>query len=147
MRYSPSFNKDWEFYLLSKTEFTFCGKPDSEIHTKITPSKTGLTAKECFLFLDGRGEIRPCSEPELLFEVLRVKASINWQIRQWAEMLSGGVLMPSELVECRKTYKLPGWVLEAVLNQARRLGWPEPWARYTRKLLTNPESHGIKDQT
>lgn len=71
-----------------------------------------------------------------MFEVLRVKAAINWQIRQWAEMLSGGVLMPSELVGCRETYGLPEWVLEAVLNQSDRLGWPRAWVNYTKNLLT-----------
>lgn len=101
MKYSPSFKRDWEFYLRIKSEFTFCGKSDSEIQARIIPSTTGRTAKECFLFLDGMGKVVPCAEPELLFEVLRVKAAINWQIRQWAEMLSEGVLMPSELVRCR----------------------------------------------
>lgn len=116
--------------------FTFCGKHDSEILEKILSDPNGLTAKECFLFLDGRGEIKPCSEPDLLFQVLKVKAAINWQVKQWAEMLLGGVLMPSELVECRDDYNLPSWVLESVLNQSRKMGWPEPWIQYTKNLLT-----------
>lgn len=136
MRYSPSFERDWTFYLRSRSEFTFCGKPDSEIHAKIIPSPSGKTAKECFLSLDSRGEVVPCLEPELLFEVLRTKAAINWQVRQWAEMLLGGVLRPLELVECRETYGLPEWVLEAILNQSERLGWPRPWVEYAKKLLT-----------
>lgn len=135
MKYSPSFERDWKFYLGNRFEFTFCGKPDSEILARILPSPTGKTAKECFLHLDSKGEVVPCSESELLFEVLRAKASINWQVRQWAEMLSQGILMPSELVECMNAYNLPEWALEAVLNQSRRLGWPEPWVRYTKTLL------------
>jgi hypothetical protein len=136
MRYSPSFQRDWKFYLDSRDVFTFCGKHDSEILEKILSDPNGLTAKECFLFLDGRGEIKPCSEPDLLFQVLKVKAAINWQVKQWAEMLLGGVLMPSELVECRDDYNLPSWVLESVLNQSRKMGWPEPWIQYTKNLLT-----------
>jgi hypothetical protein len=135
VRYSPSFERDWTFYLNSRSTFEFCGKTDEEIKAKIIPDPSGRSAKECFLFLDGRGEIVPCSEPDLLFEVLRVKAGINWQIRQWAEMLSGGVLMPSELVECRDAYHLPPWVLGGVLGQAVRLGWSAPWAEHVRHLL------------
>lgn len=136
MRYSSSFQRDWEFYLRSREVFTFCGKPDSEILEKIKPDPNGSTAKECFLYLDGRGEVKPCSEPELLFQVLKTKAAVNWQVKQWAEMLLGGVLFPSELVECRDDYGLPKWVVEAVLNQSRKLGWPEPWIKYTKNLLT-----------
>lgn len=134
--FSVSYERDWAFYLNSRTVFTFCGKPDKDLATKIKPDfSSGSSAKLCFKELDSRGVVLGCSEPELLLEVLRTKAAINWQIKQWSEMLVGGIMFPSELAECRSSFHLPNWVLDATISQAVKLGWPKPWATFTRTLL------------
>lgn len=120
-KYSPSFERDWYFYSKSSEIFTFCGKPDQEIWDKISTDKEfGHSAKDSFLELDSSGKIIGCSEPELLFLVLRTKAAVNWQIKQWAEMLSTGVLFLSEFSECKTMYELPDWVIDSTLKQANK---------------------------
>ncbi len=135
MNFSASFERDWAFYLNSRMVFAFCGKHDKDLAAKIMPDGLGCSAKFCFKELDSRGVVVGCSEPELLLEVLRTKASVNWQIKQWSEMLVGGIMFPSELVECRECFQLPEWVLDATLCQAAKLGWPKPWIAYSKSLL------------
>jgi hypothetical protein len=137
--YSASFERDWDFYLSSVGVFGFCGKHDNDLIQKTNSHLDGYSAKEAFAALDSRGKIIPCSETQLLLEVLRTKASVNWQIKQWAEMLVAGLLFPEELVECKKEFGLPGWAIDAVLNQAKKLGWPVPWIEYTRSVVVLQE--------
>lgn len=133
--FSASLERDWAYYLRSREVFTFCGKSDKDLATKIKPDPDGSSAKLCFRELDSRGVVIGCSEPELLLDVLRTKAAINWQIKQWSKMMVGGIMFPSELMECRSSFQLPDWVLDATISQAVKLGWPKPWATFTRGLL------------
>ena len=121
MQYSNTFERDWSFYLNSQQIFTFCGKTDRELWQKVVSCSTGKTAKECFYSLDSKGKVVPCSEPDILYVVLRTKAAVNLQIAQWAEMVAGGVLWPFEMKEIDHIYQLPDWVIKAVYKQAESL--------------------------
>src|SRR5689334_1468340 len=106
--FSPQFERDYTFYLSNKDHFTFAGSDikkdygiqfpgepepiekdedgiEKPIPFPISYSSTGKSAKVCFFQLDSTGKCKSCSEPQLLMEILRCKASINLQIKTWAQ--------------------------------------------------------------
>lgn len=138
--FNPNFERDYSFYLNNRTVFTFAGTDtkkdygiqfpgepeptelDDEGKEKKIPfafpyDKDGLPAKHCFYYLDSEGKKNPCAEPELLNELLTCKASINLQIKMWAEGRAEYSLSLAELKEYMEHYKAPDWVLRAVENQ------------------------------
>lgn len=86
--------------------------------TAFAPS--GVSAMECWFAKDAHGKTLPCREPELLDKVLRGKASVNLQVKLWAEDVANGKLLPqAELVEY--VHGWPEWVLRAVMAQAGKI--------------------------
>lgn len=86
MRYSKSFDRDWDFYTKNVGRFTFWG--GDQIFKPIS-DPSGISAKEFFYKLDSNGldkiKDKPCSESELVYEVLKFKKGLNFHIKQWAE--------------------------------------------------------------
>lgn len=86
--------------------------------TTLAPS--GFSAMECWFAKDTHGKTLPCREPELLDKVLRGKASVNLQVKLWAEDVADGMLLrQAELVEY--VHGWPEWVLRAVMAQAGKI--------------------------
>src|SRR5580698_5521857 len=102
----PEFERDYQFYFENRYRFTFAGSDikslvqypreaestslDDEGNMVTIPfsfpySELGKTAKHCFYKADSEGKKLPCSEPELLVELLTCKAGVNLQIKMWAE--------------------------------------------------------------
>lgn len=147
MKYSQRFNEDYGWYLKNKDIFKFCGKAppftDRLGNNLVVPDlEKGKSSKECFYVFDSTGKIIATREPELLFEILRCKAGINWQIKQWAEGLINPFLdaplfdsdkLKSDrakicfalYVEFKEViipeFDLLKWQIEAVYNQAEKL--------------------------
>lgn len=129
--FSPSFERDYAFYLNNKEVFNFCGSdvkkdfgiqlPGEEGEFAIPYSETGKPAKICFHKLDGAGKKVPCSEPQLLIEILRCKGSVNLNIKMWAEGRAEGTLPLYELEELIKIYNAPEWVFKSVETQKARI--------------------------
>lgn len=142
--FSPQFERDYAFYLSNKDNFTFAGtniKKDYGIQypgepepieknedgiDEIKPfsipySPTGKSAKVCFFQLDSEGKCKPCSEPQLLVEILRCKASINLNIKTWSQSRAEFTLSKFELLEYMEFYKAPDWVFKAVENQKTKI--------------------------
>lgn len=138
--FSPAFERDYTFYLSNKDTFTFAGsdlKKDYGIQFPGEPepfdeegkplpftvpySATGKSAKVCFYQLDSEGKCKPCSEPELLVEILRCKASVNLNIKIWAQSRAEYTLSKVELLEYIEFYKAPEWVLKAIENQKLKI--------------------------
>lgn len=136
-KFNPNFERDYAFYFNNRTVFTFAGtdiKKDYRIQFPGEPDEfmdgeawgipyfqNGLNAKLCFYYLDSEGKRLPCSEPELLNQLLTCKASINLQIKMWAEGRAEYSLSLSELKEYMDEYKCPEWVLKAIENQKTKL--------------------------
>lgn len=122
MKFSPKFNRDWDFYSnpLTQEFFSFSGKPDSEFLPKIKSDSNGKTAKECFHVLDSTGKVVGCCDSVLLLSVFKTKASVNFQIKQWANMFRDGSMLPVELTQLEKELDMPSWVVEAVVRQSGR---------------------------
>lgn len=140
VRFSPQFERDYQFYLAQKDTFTFSGsdtKSDfgiqfpgdspkldekgKEIPFSIPYSATGKNAKVCFLKLDSEGKCGPCSEPELLVELLNCKAAVNLQIKMWAQGRAEYTLPAIELQEYCDYYHAPEWVFKAVERQKDKI--------------------------
>lgn len=132
--FSPQFERDYTFYLSNKDEFTFAGsdikkdygiqfpeEPEQEVPFRIPYSSTGKSAKVCFYQLDSEGKCKPCSEPLLLVEILTCKASINLQIKIWAQSRAEYSLSKFELLEYLEQYKAPEWVFKAIENQKLKI--------------------------
>jgi hypothetical protein len=160
-KFSPAFERDYEFYFSSKTIFCFSGtnikdsyriqlpgeveeaflNDEGNIETisfLIPYSAQGKTAKECFFALDSNGKRFPCSEPKLLIELLNCKAAVNLQIKQWAEGRAEYTLSIEEIKEYVEHYSCPNWVLKAVEAQKEKI--LTKWAK-EKKL----EQHGFYD--
>ena len=138
------FENDWQFYFTQRHHFIFSGsdikdsykiqfpgEPDIKttddegkeitVPWTIPYSKQGKTAKECFYKLDSEGKRLPCSEPQLLVEILNCKASINLQIKIWAQSRAEYTLPLIELQEYMEHFKCPEWVLKAVEAQKTKI--------------------------
>jgi|ERR1700722_11630062 len=132
-KFNLNFERDYTFYLNNRTVFTFAGtntKRDYGIQFPGEPdtgffvfpySEKGLDAKHCFYYLDSEGKKYPCSEPELLNQLLTCKASVNLHIRMWAESRAEYSLSLVELMEYMEQYKCPEWVFRAVENQKTKI--------------------------
>jgi hypothetical protein len=90
VKFSIGFERDFEFYKKNTEVFNFCGTLNPKYEAIADPD--GLTAKECFFFIESKGINLPCSESILLNNLLLTKASINFQIKQWAEGRADGTL-------------------------------------------------------
>ncbi len=93
-KYSPNFERDYQFYLKNLDNFTFCGTLLPK-HVAIHNTK-GVSAKEAFYQIESNGKNAPTFEPNLLNKLLLCKASVNFQIKQWAEGRADGTLPYSE---------------------------------------------------
>jgi len=118
MKYSQAFERDYTFYLQNLDSFDFAGKrvpmPPADEH--------GLSAKRCFFVFDSTGELLPCREPELLRKLFICKASVNLNIRLWAQGLMQEVLSLAELEEMLAEHDAPRWLYNAVVAQYKYQG-------------------------
>ncbi len=132
MKYSENFERDYELYLRLKNVLTFCGTDIKVKYSKFQSDENGRDAKECFYILDSTGKYEKCKELDLLFEILRCKASINWQIKQWAEGRAESLAWVSEdkmmhlvahqeLKEIQNEFQFPDWVITAIVEQANKI--------------------------
>lgn len=138
--FSPQFERDYTFYLSQKDTFTFAGtdiKRDYNVQFPGEPesldeegkplpftvpySPTGKSAKVCFYQLDSEGKCKPCSEPELLVQILTCKAAINLQIKIWSQSRAEYTLSKEELQEYLEFYQAPEWVFKAIENQKLKI--------------------------
>src|ERR1700679_1469064 len=143
-RAHKQFEIDYQFYFSHRYTFTFAGSDikdsykiqypgelekivkdesgeEESIPWAIPYSEKGKTAKECFYKLDSEGKKFPCSEPQLLVEILNCKASINLQIKIWAQSRAEYTLPLFELQEYMAHYSCPDWVLKAVEAQKAKI--------------------------
>jgi len=139
-KYSENFERDYKFYFDNIEHFTFCGTSTSKF--KAIADENGKSAKEVFYSIDSEGKNLPTCEPELLDKLLMCKASVNFNIRQWAEGRADGTLPFCEFAGDGETlewevkdgnpipiykksmaivYGFPDWVITAVENQKSKI--------------------------
>lgn len=145
MKFSAEFERDYNFYLENKDQFNFSGSDAKKTYGIQLPGETGTfaipyseqgkSAKICFHKLDGAGKKVPCSEPNLLIEILTCKASLNLNIKTWAQSRAEYTLSKEELSGMMIEMKAPEWVFKAVENQKDKI--IKDWVR-TQKYKEHP---------
>ncbi len=93
IKFSKRFLDDYVFYNRIAPYFKFSGKPMR--HTLIS-SKHGMSAQEAFYVMETFGDNAPCREIKRLRTVLKAKAGINFQIKEWAVGRADGTLPKCE---------------------------------------------------
>lgn len=119
MIYSDNFNRDWDWYSYNHKEFNFSGSQFDypRKHKMVVYDKNGVDAKEAFYNWETYGEITPTKHPRILKAILKAKASINLNIKMWAEDRGNGLLPGIEFKQMAREIPLLDWMIEAVENQ------------------------------
>jgi hypothetical protein len=126
MVFSKNFERDYKLYSANRFNFSACDI--KEKYNKFKYSENGKTAKECFYILDSTGKYEECSELDMLYNLLNCKASLNLQIKLWAEEIEELLISKEQikentalaigiLLEIQKEYQLPEWVIKAITKQ------------------------------
>jgi len=120
-KYSKKFENDYAFYLRLSDEFTFSGKSDKELLSKVYACENGSTAKEAFFVISSTGKSVPVhsNEIEQIKAVLAAKASINLHIKIWSEMINAHVLNIDELKQDFPWFE--DWIWKAIKENAKKL--------------------------
>lgn len=103
-------------YLLSKrNEFTFSG---SDVDCEIVYKKNGIDSFEGFRMYDEKGKrFIETKHPETVRRLVKTKASLTFQIKEWAESRADGTLPKLCFNEIQEELNLPAWVVNAVETQ------------------------------
>jgi len=125
------------YFLKNRNSFTFSG---GEINCSIVQSRSGCSSFHAFRLYDEKGhrEIET-RHPETLRRLIKTKAALTFQIKQWAESRADGTLplaifskrIAMELYPESKEYmpvdedletelSLPKWVVDAVETQKNK---------------------------
>jgi len=133
MKFSQNFERDYLFYSKNISTFVFCGTLNTKHVAKF--GANGKSAKEVFYMIESEGKNVPTFEPELLNSLLLCKASVNFNIKMWAEGRADGTLPYCELCgddltnlewvdnepvymeTLSKRFCFPEWVITAIENQ------------------------------
>jgi len=115
MKYSKNFERDYNWYLTHKDQFTFDGSLDTS--DKVIFSENGKSAKDCFYIYDSSGQVVQTKEPELLHKIFKCKGSVNLNIKMWAEDLANGTLPTSLFKDICNEFNLLPWMIDAVEKQ------------------------------
>ena len=99
--------------LRHRTDFTFTGSD----YRPVKFNRGGANGLLCFHKFESTGVLLETRHPNILSGLLRVKASINFQIKEWAQDRASGLLPKILFDEIIKEYNLPEWVAKAVEKQ------------------------------
>lgn len=108
-----SVKKDILWMIKNRHNFTFTGSAGRVIEF----DKNASSGLKCFHVLESKGILLPTKHPNILENLLKVKASINFQIKEWAQDRASGLLPRVEFNKIIKEFNLPDWVVLAVENQ------------------------------
>lgn len=121
MKYSKRFDETYAFYLKNVAVFNFCGTLNPKFEA--IKSDNGKSAKECFFFIESEGKNKPCCEPELLNQLLLTKASVNFQIKEWAQGRADGTLPLLDFSKRLALIGRPMRYIKSILKDNKVLEW------------------------
>jgi hypothetical protein len=124
MKYSEAFERDWNWYLKYKDVFNFDGLKDyydKKGNQRVIYSELGKSAKECFYQFDTNGKIISTNEPDLLYQIIKCKGSLNLNIKMWAEDWSNLLFFKFNLEEIKQEFELLDWQIKAIENQRDKI--------------------------
>lgn len=83
-------NKELKYLMSHRNNFTFSG---DELNVTISYDKNGMDFIKGFKLFDEKGQrVIETKHPESLRRAIKTKASLNFQIKQWAESRADGTL-------------------------------------------------------
>lgn len=119
-KYSPGFERDFNWFLQVRSLFNFDGSngyDDNCGNSRIIYDKNGVSGKEAFHQWDSKGKVVPTKHPNLLHTLFKTKGSINLHIKMYAEDRAKGLLPGIEFKELCKEINAPLWFSQAVEQQ------------------------------
>ena len=138
-RKSYKFNNLVKWLIKYRNTFTFSGKwlldpKDNNKHLvdTIVFDREGETGKKVFNLYESQGILVPTKHPRMLYKLIKTKASITFQIKQWAESRAagelGGAYFSNEIRDEHKLediitieeYELLPWMVIAVETQKNK---------------------------
>lgn len=113
MKFSSSFERDFNWYIKMRNFFNFSGAlPDDIIF-----DRNGISGKEAFLRYDAEGKLLPTKHPQLLSVLILIKKGVNLHIKMYAEDRAAGLFPLIEFRGLCIKLKAPYWFREAVEKQ------------------------------
>jgi hypothetical protein len=120
MKFSKSNNRDFKFYMKNRHEFNFSGTAATDLKHVAIYSREGVDGKTAFFNIENNGVNKPTRHPNILTCLLMAKASVNFNIKMWAEGRADGLFPLIEFKEFIEKNEYPDWVYNAVENQKRQ---------------------------
>lgn len=111
-KHKQRFIRDVRFYLMNRHRFTFSGST-APTFVFDTDGVDGVTA---YKILDSHGKNVPTRHPLLASSLAQTKASINFQIKEWAHGVGNYLDCFYDLDLYWQSIGAPSWVHDAVLN-------------------------------
>jgi len=128
-KYSPNFERDYNFYLKNIDKFDFIG---SDVK-KFRPPEGSNSVKKTFHIFDSQGKLIPCEDPDLFLKILKFKKGLNFWIKQWAEgFFDLGENMDWYLKDLEG--EIPDWVYESFSNQIAKNNFFEKQKAFIKKI-------------
>lgn len=110
MKHKEKFLKDVRFYLKNRHRFIFTGSPYVEFPVDVN----GIDELTAFKMMDSNGKLIPTRHPNLATTLLRVKASVNFQIKEWKLGIRDGLFGKWESKVYLSSIDAPDWVWKAL---------------------------------
>ena len=120
-KYSPNFDRDYDFYFTNIGKFDFIGSDISNMR----PEEGTNTLKKVFHVFDSQGKTLPCEDPDMFLELIKFKKGLNFWIKYWAEGFSD-ILEPIEDYLSILDGDVPEWVETSFINQIKKMHGDTP---------------------
>lgn len=110
---------EYIWMLSVRNNFTFTGGKlrFQEKGNSILHSSVGVSGFAAYHRNESEGKTPPTKHPNILRTLFTVKASLNFQIKEWAQDRASGLLPQVEFKKIIEELRLPEWVVKAVENQ------------------------------
>ena len=116
--------KSIDFYWRVRKEFTFSGdhlRGDKDEILTIPNNLKGIDGFKAFKRYDSEGILPPTRHPNIVYALLKTKASVNFHIKLYATDRAKGFLCRLELQEeVYDAFNPPQWFKDAIENQYRK---------------------------
>lgn len=112
---SGAIMSDFDWYLSVRHVFSLSPK-----HSKIFVrgyGKKDANGRKAFDSYDSRGVLICTRHPRVANAALRAKEAVNFQVKQWAEGMAWGYILPIEIKEFLYGLRAPDWVFKACQAQ------------------------------
>ena len=110
MKHKEKFLKDVRFYIRNRHRFTFTGSE----WIQFPFSRTGVDGLTAYKKWDSNGITVETRHPVIAQTLSRVKASVNFQIKEWKAGVKDRTLFGYEIISYLNEIEAPDWVLKAI---------------------------------